>query len=128
MLGVTPVLGSTTLMCTLAAITLRLNLPAIQLVNAAVYPLQIVLLIPFFELGAFVFRTGAAAISVKGIEEMFRAGIWSAIGSLWMLTIHALVVWAALGAIMTALLYPVLVIFVRHLWKRVIDRRRILSP
>ena len=30
-LGVTPVLGSTLLLCTLAAIVLRLNLPAIQL-------------------------------------------------------------------------------------------------
>ena len=50
---------------------------------------------------------------------MIHAGIWNAIGSLWILTIHALVVWVALGAIMTALLYPVLVIFVRHLLKRV---------
>ncbi len=35
-LGVTPVLGSTVLLCTLAAIVLRLNLPAIQLVNGLV--------------------------------------------------------------------------------------------
>lgn len=128
MLGVTPVLGSTTLLCTLAAITLRLNLPAIQFVNAVVYPLQIILLIPFFKLGAFLFRTNAAAISLKGIEAMIHAGIWNAIGSLWILTLHALAIWAALGAIMTALLYPVLVVFIRHLLKRVIDRRRVLSP
>ena len=128
MLGVTPVLGSTTVLCTLAALALRLNLPAIQLVNAVVYPLQIILLIPFFKLGALLFRTSAAAISVKGIEAMIHAGIWNAIGSLWILTLHALVVWAALGAIMTALFYPVLVIFVRHLWKKVIDRRHVFSP
>ena len=128
MLGVTPVLGSTTVLCTLAALALRLNLPAIQLVNAVVYPLQIILLIPFFKLGALLFRTSAAAISVKGIEAMIHAGIWNAIESLWILTIHALVVWAALGAIITAVLYPVLVIFVRHLLKRIIDRRRVLSP
>ena len=59
MLGVTPVLGSTTLLCTLAALALRLNLPAIQLVNAVVYPLQIILLIPFFKLGAFAVPTPA---------------------------------------------------------------------
>lgn len=128
MLGVTPVLGSTTLLCTLTALALRLNLPAIQLVNAVVYPLQIILIIPFFKLGAFVFHTSATAISLKGIEAMIHTGIWNAIGALWILTIHALVVWGALGAIMTALLYPVLIIFVRHLWKRVSDRRRALSP
>ena len=32
-LGVTPVLGSTVLLCTLAAIVLQLNTPAIQIVN-----------------------------------------------------------------------------------------------
>jgi hypothetical protein len=50
-LGVTPVLGSTVLLCTLAATVLRLNLPAIQLVNGVVYPLQFILLIPFYRLG-----------------------------------------------------------------------------
>ena len=32
-LGVTPVLGSTTILCLLAAVLFRLNLPAIQLVS-----------------------------------------------------------------------------------------------
>ena len=43
-LGVFPVIGATTLLCAAAAIVLRLNLPAIQLVNYFVYPLQIALL------------------------------------------------------------------------------------
>jgi uncharacterized protein (DUF2062 family) len=55
-LGVFPVLGSTTALCALAALALRLNLPAIQIVNYFVYPLQIALLIPFFRLGERLFR------------------------------------------------------------------------
>ena len=55
-LGVIPVLGSTTMLCTLAAITLRLNLPAIMLVNGVVYPLQLALLVPFLRAGAWMFR------------------------------------------------------------------------
>jgi uncharacterized protein (DUF2062 family) len=55
-LGVFPVLGSTTALCALAAFALQLNLPAIQLVNYFVYPLQIALLIPFFRLGEKLFR------------------------------------------------------------------------
>ena len=46
-LGVTPVLGSTSILCFLAAVVFRLNAPAIQLVNYFVYPLQFALLIPF---------------------------------------------------------------------------------
>ena len=43
-LGIFPVLGTTTLLCTVAALALRLNLPAVQIVNYMVYPLQLVLL------------------------------------------------------------------------------------
>ena len=45
-LGIFPVVGSTTLMSAIAALVLRLNLPAIQAVNYLVYPLQLVLLAP----------------------------------------------------------------------------------
>lgn len=45
-LGVFPVLGSTTLLCAAAAMVFRLNLPAIQLVNYIVYPLQLALFVP----------------------------------------------------------------------------------
>ncbi len=54
-LGVFPVLGSTTALCAVAALAFRLNLPAIQIVNYFVYPLQIALLIPFFRVGEKLF-------------------------------------------------------------------------
>ena len=63
-LGVTPVIGSTTMLCTLAAVTLRLNLPAILLVNGLVYPLQIALLVPFLRGGAWIFRADGPKLSV----------------------------------------------------------------
>ena len=46
-LGIFPVIGSTTLLCAAAAFMFKLNLPAIQLVNYFVYPLQLGLLLPF---------------------------------------------------------------------------------
>ena len=51
MLGVFPVLGSTTALCALAAFAWQLSLPAIQIANYFVYPLQLALLIPFFRAG-----------------------------------------------------------------------------
>jgi uncharacterized protein (DUF2062 family) len=70
--GVTPVLGSTTLLCTLAAILLRLNLPAIQLVNGVAYPLQFIPLIPFYRLGAWIFSASASTISLGGVTALIR--------------------------------------------------------
>jgi uncharacterized protein (DUF2062 family) len=113
-LGVTPVLGSTTLLCTLAAIVLRLNLPAIQLVNGVVYPLQLILLIPFYRMGAWMFRADVSTISLDGVKALIREGVWHAIRTLWVVTMHALLAWLVLGMVALAILYAVLVPLVRQ--------------
>ncbi len=118
MLGVTPVLGSTTLLCTLAAVAFRLNLPAIQLVNGAVYPLQLILLIPLYRMGAWIFRTNVPVVSMHGVVALIQTGLWSSIQLLWVVTMHAVVAWLALGLLTTALLYAALVPVVGLLWKR----------
>jgi uncharacterized protein (DUF2062 family) len=58
-LGICPLLGIPTVLCGIAAVALRLNFPALQLVNYLVYPLQIILLWPFARLGRLLF--GAAS-------------------------------------------------------------------
>jgi hypothetical protein len=118
-LGVTPVLGSTVLLCTLAAMALRLNLPAIQLVNGVVYPLQFILLIPFYRLGAWMFRADASTISLGGVTTLIREGVGHAISTLWVVTMHALLAWLTLGIVALAILYAVLIPLMRQLWRRV---------
>jgi hypothetical protein len=56
-LGVFPVFGLPTLLCAAAAVTFRLNLTAIQLVNQISAPLQYALLLPLGRAGAHI--TGA---------------------------------------------------------------------
>jgi uncharacterized protein (DUF2062 family) len=107
-LGVTPVLGSTALLCTLAAMAFRLNLAAIQLVNWLVYPLQLALMIPFLRIGAWIFRTQASELSVVHIFALIRLNLFSAIAILWTVTVHAIVAWLLLGSIGTGLLYLLL--------------------
>jgi len=51
-LGTFPVLGRATILCMLAALTLRFNLPVIQFANYFVYPLQILLLVTDYASGA----------------------------------------------------------------------------
>ena len=108
-LGVTPVLGSTALLCTLAAIVLRLNLPATQLVNWLVYPLQLALLVPLLRAGAWVFHRPLAEITLDHVFELIRTDVLHAVTMLWMATLHGLVVWFALGSVTTGLVYLLLV-------------------
>jgi hypothetical protein len=58
--GVFPAPFCPTLFCALAALVLRLNPAAIQLVNYLVCPLQIGLAAPFVCLGSWLLRTPAA--------------------------------------------------------------------
>jgi uncharacterized protein (DUF2062 family) len=117
-LGVTPVIGSTTVLCTLAAILLQLNLPAIQLVNGLVYPFQFVLLIPFYRAGAWLFRADAPSISLGGIMELAKGGLWTTVQGLRVLTMHALVVWLIAGTLVASLLYRVMVPLMNRFWHR----------
>lgn len=107
-LGVTPVLGSTSLLCLLAAVVFRLNLPAIQLVNYFTYPLQLALLIPFLRVGAWMFSDQPPNVSLAGIFGLIRANVWTAITTLWTATMHALVAWFALGSLAALLIYVLL--------------------
>jgi uncharacterized protein (DUF2062 family) len=114
-LGVTPVLGSTSLLCFLAAVVFRLNVPAIQLVNYFVYPLQFALLIPFIRMGEWIFAARPASVSVSQILNLIRADVWSAVAVLWTATMHALVAWLALGSLASLVLYLLLAPALRRL-------------
>lgn len=93
-IGIFPVLGSTTLICAAIAIVFRLNLPAIQLANYLVYPLQIALLIPFVSFGAFLFGAEPMMpLSVQEISALFQQDFWGTIGSSLDTIVHAAVAW-----------------------------------
>ena len=64
--GVFPAPLCPTLFCALAALVLRLNPAAIQLVNYLVYPLQIALAAPLVGLGSWLFRTPSRASPLGG--------------------------------------------------------------
>jgi uncharacterized protein (DUF2062 family) len=52
--GCIPVIGIPTLVCAALALSLRLNLPAIQAANYAAMPFQLLLIVPFIRLGGWL--------------------------------------------------------------------------
>jgi uncharacterized protein (DUF2062 family) len=120
-LGVIPALGWSTTLCAIAAIVLRLNLPAIQIVNYFVYPAQIALLVPFFRWGEKLFRAQHFPISVPQIYGLFHAGAWIAIKLLWTTIWHAIVVWGMMAPVFIGLLYVILMPLLRRALRREVD-------
>ncbi len=107
-IGIFPVIGATTVLCAIAAIVFKLNLPAMQVVNYMVYPLQIVLLIPFFQFGALLFGVEPLPLSASELVAMFRADFWDAIRQLWDTTMRAIVAWSLICVPLMAGLYYLL--------------------
>ena len=115
-LGVFPVVGVPTLLCGVAAIVFRLNLPAIQLVNQVCSPLQYALLIPLGRAGAHVISGGRAGAAVSGPL------LWRLAGAVR----NAVVGWCCYCVPLGLLLYLILTFALR--WHRRACFNRLESP
>ena len=58
-IGCIPLVGIPTAVCAVVALSLRLNLPAIQAANYAAMPLQVLLIFPFVRLGGWMFASSS---------------------------------------------------------------------
>jgi uncharacterized protein (DUF2062 family) len=105
LLGIAPILGTTIVSCTVAALALRLNLVLIQIVNNLVYPLQLLLLIPFVQAGQWLFRQPPLPLSVGQIVAMVKADFWGSIVALWGYTWHGAVAWLLFSAVAGPVIY-----------------------
>jgi uncharacterized protein (DUF2062 family) len=117
-IGINPLLGSTTFVCLGAAFAFRLNVAASQLANHAAYPLEILLLVPFIRLGSRLFHTAPLPLSPNILLRAARAHPLALTRQLWMWEWHALVLWAALALIATPALALTLTPLLRHLLTR----------
>jgi len=98
-IGINPLLGSTTILCLAVAMLFRLNIAASQIGNHIVYPLELLLVIPFLRLGSAVFRTSPVPLSPAMIMQAARSHPIELVKVLWLWEWHALILWAALSAV-----------------------------
>jgi uncharacterized protein (DUF2062 family) len=104
-LGIFPVLGVSTILCTVIALALRLNLPAIQLVNYLTSPAQLLLIIPFVRVGEHLMHASPQPLSIRSGLRLLGHGVFEAVIVLWSAILHAALGWALLGPPFIYLLY-----------------------
>lgn len=97
--GVNPLLGSTTLLALGVAAAFRLNFAASQLGNHAMYPVELAMFPVFVKLGSVLFRTARLPWEGRQLLVAARAHPWDTTRVLWQWEWHALVVWAAFAAV-----------------------------
>lgn len=72
-LALFPLIGTTTLLCALAGHLLKLNHVALQLMNYILFPLHLVLIIPFLKIGDWVFARSEVAYTMTALADAFEA-------------------------------------------------------
>jgi uncharacterized protein (DUF2062 family) len=103
-IGVNPLLGSTTVLALLIAPAFRLNVVASQFTNHLAYPLELMLFPLFVKLGSLLFRTAALPFQKDALLSMVRHHPWDTTRLLWTWEWHALVVWGLFGVVAAPLI------------------------
>ncbi len=106
--GNIPILGVSTILCTFIALIFRLNFPAIQLVQAAMAPTQVLLIIPFVRLGEWILRVPPQVVSIKAALALMSQGVWQAIVVLRDAIFHAGLAWALIAPFAVYLIHRLL--------------------
>lgn len=103
-----PILGATTVLCAVAALLFRLNLPLIQVVNYAAYPLQLLLLVPFYAAGSWLFGGNLPTEVGSQLIASLQSDLWSGLLQLRDLVVYAVVVWLLVSPLFVVLIYGLL--------------------
>jgi uncharacterized protein (DUF2062 family) len=104
LIGISPILGATTVLCLAAAFLFRLNVAASQLGNHIVYPLELILVVPFIRIASRVFHTAPMPLSANDLFHAAREHPIALSRQLWLWEWHAFMLWAILAAITVPLI------------------------
>lgn len=104
-IGVFPVLGTTTILCALVAVSLRLNQPAIQVGNFIASPLVVAFFVPLFNLGAWLFGQPPVGFTFAQLRAELRADLAGTMSHYALAVVRAVAAWALFAPIAVAVLF-----------------------
>jgi uncharacterized protein (DUF2062 family) len=119
LIGINPILGSTTVLCLAIAFVFRLNVAASQIGNHIVYPLELILVIPFIHIASRIFHTAPMPLSANELLHAAREHPLALSRQLWLWEWHAFLLWAVLAAVTIPLVALTLTPILRKLLARV---------
>ena len=112
-LSIFPVLGTTTLICSLVAILFQLNIAAIQIANYTAFPLQVVLFFPFLKLGETISGISLDPITKDQLISIFQENYFQAISELTWYLLVACLGWSVASFPIFIILYLCLSVIIK---------------
>jgi uncharacterized protein (DUF2062 family) len=95
-LALFPILGTTTLLCLLAGILLRLNQPIIQIVNALCTPFHLPVIYCLVRLGNWMFAVPSEHLGIRMMNHMLWDDPREFLEKFGMTALHAIAAWACI--------------------------------
>ncbi|GAB2801713.1 hypothetical protein GCM10027275_54800 [Rhabdobacter roseus] len=107
LLGVFPLIGTANFIITLLAVRYKLNLPLMLAISYALYPVQILLWVPFLRVGEGVLGLPAFPITWEQLRASFDLGIGFALNHFGLAMLCATLGWLLLSGVVMMGFYHV---------------------
>jgi uncharacterized protein (DUF2062 family) len=114
-LGLFPIFGTTTALCVLAGLWLKLNQPIMQLVNWAAAPLQLPGIYLFVRIGERLTRATPVNFSITGLVQQFRDAPLQFMQQFGMTGLRAMLAWLLIAPAVALAVYLVVLPPLRRL-------------
>lgn len=122
-LGVFPIMGTTTLICFLAGWAFRLNQPVLHVFSNVVYPLHLALIVVFIHAGQHLFNAPQLSFSITEMLERFKESPLQFCRDFGVAALHGIVAWMVVAPFAALLIRTVSLIALRRL-QRTMDKRK----
>jgi uncharacterized protein (DUF2062 family) len=113
--GLFPIFGTTSALCVLAALWLKLNQPMIQLVNWFAAPLQLPGIYLFVRIGERLTHSAPVQFSIPGLVQQFRASPLQFLRLFGTTGLRAILAWLLIAPLIAAVVYVALLAPLRRL-------------
>jgi uncharacterized protein (DUF2062 family) len=106
-IGTFPLVGTTTAICIMISILFRMNLLVIQLGNWLIYPIQLLLIVPFMIMGEHLFGS-PSTLSPSHILTLLQTDLWTTLHLFSRIILHAALAWMICAPFAFAAIYVAL--------------------
>jgi uncharacterized protein (DUF2062 family) len=113
--GLFPIFGTTTALCVMAALWLKLNQPLMQLVNWFAAPLQLPGIYLFVRIGERLTHSPPVQFSLPGLVQQFRASPLQFLRLFGMTGLRAVLAWLLIAPVIAVVVYVALLTPLRRM-------------
>jgi uncharacterized protein (DUF2062 family) len=117
-ISIIPILGISTFMITTLSLKRKLNLPIMLSLSYLMWPLQILLILPFIKLGEFIFSVHAPNHTVEEIIHSFQTGFFNTISHLSFELLCGLGAWFLIAVPVAVGIYLLMLLVLKVAFRR----------